>query len=69
MRKLTIQDCFKVRSINQAATTIALKVAFNQRKGYGTGSDGKTFWDSIINIDKELSRLNGQLQNKTFSFH
>lgn len=66
MFMITLEDCKRVMTIQQAALIVANKVAFDQAKGYCTSWNGQTYWEFASNLNRELAAIEHQLDNYRF---
>lgn len=65
---LTINDCFKVNSLEQSAIFVANKVAFSQRAGYVISADELNYWESQPCSPQNINRLYQLLKSNRFVF-
>lgn len=65
---ITLDDCFKTRSIEASALTLVNKIAFCPRKGY-TSADGETYWDFAGKLKQNLKSIKNALHSRQFTFN
>jgi hypothetical protein len=65
---LTIESCFKTRSLEESALTLISYVAYQPRKAYTRSVDGETFWDFGKRVTSRVRSLRRQLERQEFAF-
>lgn len=64
----TINDCFSFRSLSESTLTLVNRIAFAQSKGFSTGTEGETYWDYGLKVQKCVGELTKQLTDQTFQW-